>query len=822
MLAVVRRIAALAMSATALALTTPLALASVDPGPTPAAWSAAKDPYRTLDGSFSFYATDPGASAETGVDPLVDDAVAAFIDSATTTLDLALYDFNRDIIIDAVLAAADRGVQVRFVGDADESADLGYQTLLAYGIPMSLRPPSSTIMHDKFIVVDGVAVCSGSLNMSDNGVMRNDNHTAIYLSPELAAQYTAEFEQMFTDAKFGRRKVALPSTVEPLGDAASVQVTFSPKTDNSVVLRDALATANHSIWFMIFSFTRQDVADDLVALHAAGVEVVGVFDKLNSSQSYSRDGFLAANGIPVLKDGNENQGGKLHHKVAIVDAGTDSDPLVISGSYNWSAGATNDNDENVLVLRGAEVVEPFVAEFCRVLELGVPRPDAPAAPDVCARRQLIRVNEVMPAPASGVAGDAYVELVNAGAVAVDLAGWRLGDADEPTRHTFASSLVLEPGAAVVIWSGTSAATPTRFTSTGGAFSLPTAGGDVFLVSPAGAVVDHVAYQAAAPGDAFNRVDDGGEGPDFALHSALSPTGAGSSPGHRVDGGAWTAVPEAEPPAAPAPTVIINELLPNPDGTDLGQEYVELVNTGDSDADLSGWTLGDAMDPARHVFAAGTILPAGGALVVYDRGEHPGALLASTAMLSLNNTGETVTLTRADGVVADVVSYESSASGVAKNRAVDADPASPLVDHTAAADAVGAMSPGLRADQTPWLAAELLITELLANPVGTDLGQEYVVIENVGNAPADLAGVAVGDLQNLERHVFAAGATLAPGARVVIFDRGEHGDVADAIVSSTGTLSLNNTGDTITLTGADGVALDVVTYGAMGDGEIWTR
>ncbi|HEV7558219.1 MAG TPA: lamin tail domain-containing protein, partial [Kofleriaceae bacterium] len=64
-----------------------------------------------------------------------------------------------------------------------------------------------------------------------------------------------------------------------------------------------------------------------------------------------------------------------------------------------------------------------------------------------------------------------------------------------------------------------------------------------------------------------------------------------------------------------PKVFINEALANEPGSDTTREFVELVNGGTADADISGWTLSDATS-VRHTFAAGTTLHAGKAIVVF--------------------------------------------------------------------------------------------------------------------------------------------------------------------------------------------------------------
>ena len=672
------------------------------------------------DGRLQIAFTTPGVSAETGADSDADDAVIALIQGATATIDACLYDFNHAGLVDALTAAADRGVEVRFVGDADEADQAGYAAMDSAGIPTALRV-GGAIMHNKFVVIDGRFVATGSMNYSDACVLRNNNNVVLIDDAVLASAYAAEFAQMFVDGSFGRDKVAHAHPPVDLGQTR-VQVAFSPADDPELVLRAALASADHSVYFMVFSFTHPDVAADLIAAHDAGVEVVGVYDRFGASGAYSTDEDLAAAGLPVLLDGNEHQigssGGKLHHKVMIIDGGTASDPTVITGSFNWSAAASADNDENLVVLRGAEAVAPFMAEFCEVFDAALPHPDAPGPlPDPCqglpdpAQPRLV-LNELLPSPSAGGPAETYVEIVNASPDAIDLAGWRLGDPTHPARHVFASG-TLAPGEAVVVFGAPSATAPHRVVASSGDLGLGAAPAPLTLYAPAGLAEDTVTPLPAAVGRAQNRAQDG-VGGALVDHAALAPDGALGSPGLRVDGTPWVVVG--------APRVFINEVLPNPAGTDLGQEYVEVVNMGPSRVNLGGWRLGDVASPSRHVFAVGTLLEPGEAVVVFDRGDHPSvpnSVNATTELLSLNNTAETVTLYDERGAVIDAASWSTASDGVALNRAVDGGAEAPLVPHDLVQGAVGLSSPGLRADQSAWGAAPPATDPPATDPPATD-------------------------------------------------------------------------------------------------------
>lgn len=115
-------------------------------------------------------------------------------------------------------------------------------------------------------------------------------------------------------------------------------------------------------------------------------------------------------------------------------------------------------------------------------------------------------------------------------------------------------------------------------------------------------------------------------------------------------------------------------------------------------------------------------------------------------------------------------------------------------------------------------AQLVINELLPDPEGADSGREFVELLNDGQAPVDLDGVRLEFANGADGPVWqlrwsgAAGQDLAPGARLLIVDRGWAGAVrADAEVA----LALQNGPDAIRLV-RGGTVLDLVGYGALTD------
>ncbi|AEI66317.1 endonuclease/exonuclease/phosphatase family protein [Corallococcus macrosporus] len=151
-------------------------------------------------------------------------------------------------------------------------------------------------------------------------------------------------------------------------------------------------------------------------------------------------------------------------------------------------------------------------------------------------------------------------------------------------------------------------------------------------------------------------------------------------------------------------VIINEVLANEDGQATAHEFVELVNASPFPVDIAGWTVWDATNgSARHVFAPGTRLGEGKAIVVFGgaAGVPTGltnAVAASSGLLGLGNASDSVRVRRQDATLVDQYDYTSTLAGTSANRSPDATPDAPFVAHDLLPAGLPS-SPGLRADGT---------------------------------------------------------------------------------------------------------------------------
>lgn len=300
---------------------------------------------------------DPNAGSYRGGP---DDALAEALRNAEFSIDAAIYHLNLWSIRDALIAAHEAGVQVRVVAESDNLDEVEIVQLQEAGIEI-LGDRRESLMHNKFMVIDGIDVWTGSMNFTVNGAYRNDNNLIHIRSTKLAENFTTEFEEMFVGDMFGDHAIAQTPNPNLTIDGTHVGTYFSPDDGNAAQIIELIQNAEENIYFMAFSFTSDDIAQALIDATDDGITVVGVFEE---SQYYSNSGtefdHLLAAGLDVRLDGNDRN---MHHKVFIIDG-----EIVITGSYNFSRSAEERNDENTLIIYSPEIAAQYLAEFDRVFE----------------------------------------------------------------------------------------------------------------------------------------------------------------------------------------------------------------------------------------------------------------------------------------------------------------------------------------------------------------------------------------------------------------------------------------------------------------------
>jgi len=134
--------------------------------------------------------------------PPGDDGEAVIVDeigAASRSVHVAIYTFTSEPIRDALVHAAQRGVEVRVLADPQPGInDAVLASLERAGIPVRFASnEAGGIMHNKFTVVDGRTVLTGSFNYTVSANTLNDENVLRLVSERLAGQFEAAFEELW-------------------------------------------------------------------------------------------------------------------------------------------------------------------------------------------------------------------------------------------------------------------------------------------------------------------------------------------------------------------------------------------------------------------------------------------------------------------------------------------------------------------------------------------------------------------------------------------------------------------------------------------------
>ncbi len=322
------------------------------------------------DGWWKLYFSSPGGwnvlsktiNPETGLVSIIGKAKESFYG--------AFYEISSPRVVDALVEARRRGVEVRLVTEHDtmrkkKGRGLRFMKKLEEsGIEVVSDPPRRRgLMHNKFAVIDGTYLWTGSYNATVNDSVKNNNNAILIYSPLLADIYKNEFLEMFDEEIFGNRKEQGPfadlnKTYHVKIDGTDINAYFAPEDNVERIIVKRLEKAKSSIHFMAFSFTSSGIGEMMIRKFKDGVDVRGIFERYGAKAGHSQYVKMKLEGVPVRMDHNRY---RMHHKVIIIDG-----ERVIMGSYNFSRNANRSNDENILIIDNKEIAAEYLSEFKRL------------------------------------------------------------------------------------------------------------------------------------------------------------------------------------------------------------------------------------------------------------------------------------------------------------------------------------------------------------------------------------------------------------------------------------------------------------------------
>jgi phosphatidylserine/phosphatidylglycerophosphate/cardiolipin synthase-like enzyme len=330
-------------------------------------------------------------------------------------LRVAAYEFRLSSFADALGAAADRGADVLVLFDANANPpdsdgrvaprDANRATAQAAGIEHLCHPRitradvrSPPIAHHKFIVLtrDGKAqaVLTGSTNFTPGGVFGQANVVHVVDNARVADEYLAVWNRLQPNPPHGELRDrfsaenAIPTGLTRRGST----VWFSPQRTSAALrwYEDRARTAPRAL-FMTFAFGmgegfRRAYAEGeaglryalLERLIASGVRAdrrAEAEAEMNALRAQVANRFAVGNLIATNSldrwvrerlTGLNTFVSYVHTKFMLVDPLSD-DPLVVTGSANFSEASTTANDENMLLIRGnRRVADIYLGEYMRL------------------------------------------------------------------------------------------------------------------------------------------------------------------------------------------------------------------------------------------------------------------------------------------------------------------------------------------------------------------------------------------------------------------------------------------------------------------------
>lgn len=288
-----------------------------------------------------------------------------------------------------------RGADVKIIYDRSkrgpwENTDNAIANVPGIEKLMIPRTSNSSIKHNKYIVLlykgKPIEVWTGSTNFTKGGIFGQSNVGHIVRDKDIASDYLQYWTRLFKDPQMKeiRPENQEHSPTPTEGAKKGITPIFSPRPDLSVLewYGKQIVEADESIGFTAAFGVNQDFADIMSkedeSLRYILLEHEGnTFDTFKDTPN-NRIALGATLNEEEIKEehlngweaehltGLNDHVKYLHTKYLFLDPLTD-DPVLITGSANFSEASTKNNDENMIIIRGnTNVVDIYLTEFIRL------------------------------------------------------------------------------------------------------------------------------------------------------------------------------------------------------------------------------------------------------------------------------------------------------------------------------------------------------------------------------------------------------------------------------------------------------------------------
>ena len=349
----------------------------------------------------------------------LEEALISFVGQASDAsfaLHAAIYEFQKPKLLQALKQAKGRGTEVKVTYHGrvkqshgkpdpkdktkDKNNDAIRREKIDFATPRA-ADPQGAIMHNKFVVLlkrtdrgefVPIAVWTGSTNWTDGGIYGQLNLGHAIYDRTIAEKYEAYFQLLNRDASAADMKkntvVITPVPKDREAIAHGITPIFSPQPTLAMIdlYADLCASAKvvmvsapfalHPKILDVFKKTPPDVVRFLMA------DKEGSFGKTGAVKLLEHDAGNEVSVATVLSTPlNDFQGRLLqdtksfhhagvhiHSKIIAVDP-FGSDPILVTGSANFSNNSTLTNYFNSLIIRGdTAIMDIYATEFMRMFE----------------------------------------------------------------------------------------------------------------------------------------------------------------------------------------------------------------------------------------------------------------------------------------------------------------------------------------------------------------------------------------------------------------------------------------------------------------------
>lgn len=320
------------------------------------------------------------------------EAMIRFIEQAKDDrykLRCCFYEFEYEEILAALKKAHERNVDVRIIYDGRGALTKNKKSIKDAGLPAKIMIKRSSdpgyIQHNKFMVLvkDDVktAVWSGSTNITEKGIFGQCNTGHIIRDKDVAEKYFKYWNCLKSDPDNAISRVGsleIQADVDELPGGTTIF--FSPRKNTALLsLYSSIIGSSQQLVCGMFPFSFNKKIKDQVAKDTDNLKYIIIDKKTRNTilESDDFDNVIVYGGAldtPLYHWLDEKNAGKLfksgtnyiHNKVILIDPLSDQ-PIVISGSANFSDNSILRNDENTIVIKGdCTVADFYFTEFARI------------------------------------------------------------------------------------------------------------------------------------------------------------------------------------------------------------------------------------------------------------------------------------------------------------------------------------------------------------------------------------------------------------------------------------------------------------------------